>query len=135
LPVEVIAERSLGAEHFDELARRMEASTHYLGPVDEQRVRDELRFFLRERPLTVINAFVYAVVRRWTPRKVYASDVALFRRALRLAAVLRRRGITHLHAPWATPNEVTALLAARLAGIPFSVQARASDIHRTFTQT
>ena len=101
------------------------------------RARDEVAAFWRPglRPLMLAHLFVYAVARKWAPRKTYGSDVALWRRAVRLAAVLRRRGITHLHAPWATPNEITALLAARLAGIPYSVQARASDIHRTFTQT
>jgi glycosyltransferase involved in cell wall biosynthesis len=135
LPVQVIAEQAQRSQHFDELARRMQSGTHYLGAIEGQSIRDELRLFLRLRPLMLAHLFVYAVARKWAPRKTYGSDVALWRRAVRLAAVLRRRGITHLHAPWATPNEITALLAARLAGIPYSVQARASDIHRTFTQT
>jgi glycosyltransferase involved in cell wall biosynthesis len=47
---------------------------------------------------------------------------------------VRGLGVTHLHSPWATPESTTALFAARLAGVPYTVQARASDLHRYHTQ-
>ena len=41
-----------------------------------------------------------------------------------------QQGIQHLHSPWADNCAFIALLAARLLGISYSVQARAHDIHR-----
>jgi glycosyltransferase involved in cell wall biosynthesis len=47
-----------------------------------------------------------------------------------LAGILRENNITHLHSPWADLNAFIALIASRLLGIQYSVQARAHDIHR-----
>ena len=46
-----------------------------------------------------------------------------------LAADLRRAGVTHLHAHWATQPATVALLVKRIAGIPFSLSAHAYDIY------
>lgn len=55
--------------------------------------------------------------------------LAEFPRAVWLAARLKDDGITHLHAHFiAQPGDV-AELAARLAGIPFSLSAHAKDIY------
>jgi glycosyltransferase involved in cell wall biosynthesis len=52
--------------------------------------------------------------------------------ALILAAAVRRKGIEHLHAPFANEPCSVVRLAARFAGIPFSFTARAKDIfHET----
>jgi colanic acid/amylovoran biosynthesis glycosyltransferase len=49
--------------------------------------------------------------------------------ALRLAQLVRRRGIGHLHAHCASAGTVTRL-ASRVAGVRYSVTAHASDIFR-----
>lgn len=52
--------------------------------------------------------------------------------AVVLAAEVRRRGITQLHAHFATAATTVARLAARLADVPFSFTAHAKDIfHET----
>jgi glycosyltransferase involved in cell wall biosynthesis len=48
--------------------------------------------------------------------------------AVQIARSVRERGITHLHAHFATVSAVVARLAARLAGISYSVTAHAKDI-------
>jgi len=48
--------------------------------------------------------------------------------AIQIARSARERGITHLHAHFATVSAVVARLAARLAGISYSVTAHAKDI-------
>jgi glycosyltransferase involved in cell wall biosynthesis len=51
---------------------------------------------------------------------------------LALAVAVRRTGINHLHAPFASEACTVARLAARFAGIPYSFTARAKDIfHET----
>jgi glycosyltransferase involved in cell wall biosynthesis len=53
-------------------------------------------------------------------RNVYQSLI--------LAAAVKRKGINHLHAPFASDACTVARLAARFAGIPYSFTARAKDI-------
>ena len=48
--------------------------------------------------------------------------------AIELAAAVRERGITHLHAHFATVAATVARLAAQLAGVTYSVTAHAKDI-------
>lgn len=48
--------------------------------------------------------------------------------ALELALLVRRRGITHLHAHFASVATTVARLAARLAGVPYSFTAHAKDL-------
>ncbi len=48
--------------------------------------------------------------------------------ALSLACAVKRSGIVHLHAPFASEATTVARLAARLAGITYSFTARAKDI-------
>jgi glycosyltransferase involved in cell wall biosynthesis len=53
-------------------------------------------------------------------RNVYQSLI--------LAVAVKRKGINHLHAPFASDACTVAWLAARFAGIPYSFTARAKDI-------
>lgn len=48
--------------------------------------------------------------------------------ALRLAALVRERGIGHLHAHFANVAATVTRMAARLAGVPYSITAHAKDI-------
>jgi glycosyltransferase involved in cell wall biosynthesis len=48
--------------------------------------------------------------------------------ALELAVAVRRKGIRHLHAPFASDACTVTRLAARFAGVPYSFTARAKDI-------
>jgi len=55
--------------------------------------------------------------------------------ALALAVAVRRKGINHLHAPFASDACTVTRVAARLAGVPYSFTARAKDIfHDTVRQ-
>ena len=51
--------------------------------------------------------------------------------AARLADMLAERGATHVHSPWANHSALLAFLVSRLLGVTYSVQARASEIHRS----
>lgn len=64
---------------------------------------------------------------RFAPAQFEAvDDVA---QALALAALVRQRGITHLHAHFASVATTVARLAARLAGISYSFTAHAKDLY------
>lgn len=130
LPLEVLSYEAVGAAHFDEQARALMATTVYLRPPRPGGLPPGWRELARRHPLRLANAFLWLLFRQHTPRKGFRRDRDLFRRVLQLATELRARRITHVHTPWANPDATVALLAARLADARYSVQARASDIHR-----
>ncbi|MCD6416833.1 MAG: glycosyltransferase family 4 protein [Planctomycetes bacterium] len=57
------------------------------------------------------------------------KTLILFPKSVRIAHDVRRRGITHVHAHFATFPAATALVIHRLTGVPFSFTAHGSDIH------
>jgi len=56
------------------------------------------------------------------------GDVHHVYQAIVLAREVRLRGITHLHAHFATASTTVARLAARFAGVPYTLTAHAKDI-------
>jgi glycosyltransferase involved in cell wall biosynthesis len=52
--------------------------------------------------------------------------------ALQLAQALRERGVDHVHAHFATSAATVARLAARIAGISYSITAHAKDIYHEY---
>ncbi|HYD48457.1 MAG TPA: hypothetical protein VEB21_08925, partial [Terriglobales bacterium] len=134
IAVEVFAHRPPDPENLGPEARRRIATTTYIDPIDPQRLRGYRRRFLRRRPLTVANLFLYNAVRSHRPHSKPIHDRELFDRAVYLAGLLQDRGITHVHVPWAKADAAIAMMAARLIDIPYTVQARASDLHRDTSQ-
>jgi glycosyltransferase involved in cell wall biosynthesis len=66
----------------------------------------------------------------WTSLELARGvDARTVYQAVRLAAYVRTRGLTHLHAHFATAPAQVARLAARWAGITYSVTAHAKDIY------
>ncbi|MDB4906544.1 MAG: glycosyl transferase group 1 [Gemmatimonadetes bacterium] len=82
------------------------------------------------RPVVTLGALAFVARHRNRPDKLWARDREVLGEVGRLASELRAAGATHVHSPWATHTATVSLLAARLLGLPFSVQARASDVHR-----
>lgn len=59
------------------------------------------------------------------------KTLILFPESVRIAHKMRRDGISHVHAHFATFPAATALVIKRLTGIPYSFTAHGSDIHVT----
>jgi glycosyltransferase involved in cell wall biosynthesis len=57
-----------------------------------------------------------------------AKSLAVLPQSFAFAADMRRRGVTHVHANWATYPATAALAISRLTGIPFSFSGHATDI-------
>jgi glycosyltransferase involved in cell wall biosynthesis len=60
--------------------------------------------------------------------ELLTADVRDAAQAVQLALQVRQRGITHLHAHFASVATTVARLAARLAGVTYSLTAHAKDI-------
>ena len=135
LPVEVIAQQPHGAEHFDAETRYwMERTSYAVARAPGARAGREFWSFFRRRPLATAGLYCYLAFRRHGAIESLEMTRSLWRRALWLAAALRERGITHVHSPWATADALIALIAARLVGARYTVQARASDLHKHVQQ-
>lgn len=128
--VEIIADEPEDVELADDNAKSVLDQAHYLEPIDPARLRGYHRRLFRSRPLEYLKSFGFVVSRQYGSYKTIHEDLAVFSRAVYLAGVARERNVDHLHAPWSDRCAFVAMLAARLAGITYSVQARAHDIHR-----
>lgn len=102
----------------------------YLKPIDENLMSEYKKYFFSKHPLRYLNLLVYVICHQYGAYKNLQEDKFVFGRALYLAGMLRRKKINHIHTPWADQCAFAALIASRLLGIPFTVQARAHDIHR-----
>lgn len=100
--------------------------------LDPKVFRRRYAYFLFRHPVRTVRVWEQIVSTRYASTKSRDEDTNLFYRVLYLAGMVRDEDITHLHAPWADYAAFEAKLAAQLAGISYSVQARAGyDIYST----
>jgi len=128
--VSVIATDKGDKELFDHNARTLVRSTHYMNPYDRKKWVSHLFSFALRRPFRLLNVTCYVLCRRHAPSKSLEGDLKVLVEAVSLAGYLREEGWTHLHVPWANRYAFAGAVAARLAGVPFTVQARAHDVYR-----
>ena len=103
----------------------------YFGPMDRARARSFRRTLMRTRPWTLIRLRLWVIRHRYRSDKTWRRDASLFDLSTQLAAALAAREITHVHSPWADVTGVHCFIASGLLGITCSMQARASEVHRT----
>lgn len=104
---------------------RLGARVHYLGAVGDDALVSALAGdagWLRTR----LRPHLPALLGELQQEK---GALTTLRRVAELVAHVRQLGIEHLHAHFAGPAADIARLAARLAGIPYSVTCHAKDIY------
>lgn len=116
-------------------ADRLEAEASdgvtWFGPADAAIGRRFLLDVFRVEPWLVVRLGCWIVRsgrHSWSGR-----DLDVFYQAGHLAMAMQRSKVTHVHSPWADRHALVAFVAARLIGATFSVQARASDVHRVIS--
>lgn len=97
-------------------------------PVFSARVVADAFRELMERPRAVARAFRALVLARvsWRAR---LKNAAIFAKALAVARDMRRRGVQHVHAYWASTPASVAYAVASINGLPWSFTAHRWDIH------
>ncbi|MDQ6886952.1 MAG: glycosyltransferase family 4 protein [Gemmatimonadota bacterium] len=103
----------------------------YFGPVNAARSRIAALNYLRKKPWTFIRLGLFITRHAYGSDKTGARDRRTLVEAAWLAQILARHGVTRIHAPWADQAALFSFVASRLLGVPFTVQARASEIHRS----
>jgi len=124
-----IADSSDDVDTLGRQARAMVDETIYLRPRQELHSKSRFVYFLARHPWRLLQAFRRIVRLDYSRFKSAEEDRAVLRSALCLASTLVEHHVDHIHAPWAYINAFVASVAGRLVGIPFSVQARAFEIH------
>lgn len=83
---------------------------------------------LRRRPGRCASAAARILAGSLTSPALLARNLALLPKAFYLAEALEARGISHVHAHFATHPTTVAWMIHRIAGIPYSFTAHAHDI-------
>ena len=131
LPIEIFALRPSNDRHFQDLIARVRAPVNYLylpaeGLVAEDLASATLTMSYFWRALAEASAVLPGLfaalkeARAEEPRHVY--------QAVLLAQEVHRKGIQHLHSPFASDAATVTRYAARFAGVSYSFTARAKDI-------
>ena len=95
--------------------------------------RPELVSFARtigRRPRTMAGIVARLVGDTWRRPTFLLKDLVLLPRICRVAASVRAGGSTHVHAHFATHGGFAAWAIGRLTGLPYSIVAHGSDVHR-----
>jgi glycosyltransferase involved in cell wall biosynthesis len=119
LPIEIFALRPTDDTHFQDAIARVRAPVHHL---QAERLEDADFWPVLEEASEVLPDL-------WSALKAARGEE--FRSvflAVLLAREARRRGISHLHAHFASVATTVARLAARFAGLPYTFTAHAKDI-------
>ncbi len=103
----------------------------YFGARHTSRPPTRVREYFRKKPWTVLRLWLFVVRHEQRDGKRWWHDWDLLYVSVQLAAALAERGTTHVHSPWANHSALLALMASRLLDVTYSVQARASEIHRS----
>ena len=130
LYVQVISEIKAEDEFLEEFRSSLLKHTHYLDLTDENKLLKYKIYFFFKNPLLYMNLFLYIVFHRYHVHKTLNFDKNVFSKAIYLAGVSMNNNINHIHSPWADICAFISLIASKLLGVSYSVQARAHDIHR-----
>ena len=121
LAVEIFALGNPMESHFQDSIARVRAPVTYLAADGGGRASD---FW------AAVSAAAGELPALWAALPAAAGEPGReVYQAVLLARHARARGITHLHAHFATSAATVARLAARLAGLPFTFTAHAKDIY------
>jgi colanic acid/amylovoran biosynthesis glycosyltransferase len=97
----------------------------------QQRPLSELYRGRKVAPAAAVRTTLTAIakaVRGVEELPIVAAQVGAIPHGVALATVARAKGVTHLHAHFATRPTTATMLASRLTGLPYSFSAHAFDI-------
>jgi glycosyltransferase involved in cell wall biosynthesis len=130
LNIDIFCLRASNDGHFQDLIARVRAPVHHLYSATEGLLPEGLSgivtasyFWKALREAAAVLPGLWAAL-----GEVGDEEARNVYQAAALAAEVRRKNISHLHAPFASDACTVARLAARFAGVPYSFTARAKDI-------
>lgn len=85
--------------------------------------------FLRRDPARYLRMVRDVLRHTWGSANFFIGALGILPKTVRFAREMEQRGITHVHAHFATHPALAALIVHRLTGIPYSFTAHGSDLH------
>lgn len=86
-------------------------------------------WFLRRAPRRYLGTWLEVLRRTWGSANFFVGAVGILPKSVRFAYDMRRLGIQHVHAHFASHPTVAAFVIQRLTGIPYSFTAHGADLH------
>ena len=102
---------------------------HY-GTITGTRELAALARTVRRQPGVLARIVARLVRDTWRRPAFLLKDLVLLPRICRIAATVQAQGISHVHAHFATHGGFAAWAIGRLTGLPYSIVAHGSDVHR-----
>jgi glycosyltransferase involved in cell wall biosynthesis len=87
-------------------------------------------YYLRRRPGAYWKVMKEVLRGTFGNTNYFMGALVFFPKSVAFAYDMEHRGLTHVHAHYATHPALSALIIHRLTGIPFSFTAHAHDVHR-----
>ena len=86
-------------------------------------------YYLMTQPVSYVRMLFEILNGTRRSANFFVGALGILPKAVRFAYDMRRLGVQHVHAHFATHPAVAALIVHRLTGIPFSFTAHGSDLH------
>jgi glycosyltransferase involved in cell wall biosynthesis len=109
-------------------ARRLADRAHY-APFLSWRIAGANLRALWKQPRAYLGMLAEVLGGTFGSPNFFVGALGILPKSVWFAAEMQRRGVTHVHAHFATHPAVAALIVHRLTGIPFSFTAHGSDLH------
>jgi colanic acid/amylovoran biosynthesis glycosyltransferase len=110
-------------------ARPLVARARYAPLLNGRIILDNLRCMVQRPRRYLSTLFTLVVANRRSPRFLIGA-IALFPKACSASIEMRRLGVQHLHAHFASHPAAAAFVVGRMGDIPWSFTAHGSDLHR-----
>jgi colanic acid/amylovoran biosynthesis glycosyltransferase len=130
LKVTVVSEYKPDAESNQDAFNGLIDSTIYIRPVSPSLLNNNRNALMRRMPFKVTSLFLYTLGRRYHYIKECQYDRGVFLYMLYVSEVVSKLNATSIHSPWADLQAFIASGVASLLDLPYSIHARAHDIHR-----
>ncbi len=85
-------------------------------------------YWAARRPLRLLRVVATVALSHASRPTLLPKGLGLLPAALEAAVEVRRRGVQHLHAHWATSPATATWIMSRLTGVPYSVTGHAHDL-------
>jgi len=110
-------------------ARPLVARARFAPLLNGRIALDNLRCLVR-RPRRYLSTLFTLVTANWRSPRFLLGAIAIFPKACSFALEMRRLGVRHVHAHFASHPAAAAFVIGRMADIPWSFTAHGSDLHR-----
>jgi len=113
--------------HHD--ARPLVARARFAPTLSARIMLDNLNCLARQ-PRRYLGTLLTLVTANWRSLRFLAGALVVFPKACSFAIEMRRLGVRHVHAHFASHPAAAAFVIGRLADLPWSFTAHGSDLHR-----